>query len=75
MYNTYIEYTVGTSMNNKLLIGLLCITFSPTAFAYIDPGSGAYIIQAVIALFGAAAFYLRHPIESIKALIRKILGK
>jgi hypothetical protein len=38
------------------------------AMAYIDPGSGAYMVQALFALVGAALFYLRHPIRSLKTL-------
>lgn len=42
---------------------------APTvALAYIDPGNGAYMVQALFALVGAALFYLRHPIRSLKEL-------
>jgi hypothetical protein len=44
---------------------------APTvALAYIDPGNGAYMVQAMFALVGAALFYLRHPIRSLKELWR-----
>jgi len=39
-----------------------------SAMAYIDPGNGAYMVQVIFTLVGAALFYLRHPIRSIKAL-------
>lgn len=45
------------------------------AHAYVDPGTGAYLVQAFLAIMAAAAFYLRHPIEAVKRLIRKIFGK
>ena len=38
------------------------------AYAYIDPGSGAYYVQVAMALLGAVAFYLTHP----KELIRRV---
>jgi hypothetical protein len=59
----------------KLLYGFLLMIFPIITFAYIDPGSGSYLIQAFIALLSAGVFYLRHPIEFIKKLIKKFLGK
>jgi hypothetical protein len=45
------------------------------AMAYIDPGNGAYMVQALFTLVGAALFYVRHPIRSAKlawaALLRR----
>ncbi len=32
----------------------------PTVFAYIDPGSGALVWQALVAAFVGAAYYFRH---------------
>jgi hypothetical protein len=32
----------------------------PTLFAYIDPGSGALVWQALVAAFVGAAYYFRH---------------
>ncbi|CAN1535519.1 hypothetical protein MCETALH18_01596 [Methylophilaceae bacterium] len=62
-------------MNKKLAFGFLLITFPSFAFSYIDPGSASYFIQALIALLSAGVFYLRHPIELIKKLIKNFLGK
>ena len=42
------------------------------AYAYFDPGSGAFIIQAIIALFAAITFYLGYPIRVLKKIFRKI---
>jgi len=59
----------------KYQFGLRCagtvfiFAMAPTvALAYIDPGNGAYMVQALFALVGAALFYLRHPIRSLKEL-------
>ncbi len=49
-------------------MGLTWIMAPAAAMAYIDPGNGAYMVQALFALIGAAFFYLRHPIRSLKAL-------
>lgn len=50
---------------------VLVLAMTPTlAQAYIDPGSGAYMVQALFALIGAGLFYVRHPIRSLRALAR-----
>ena len=41
------------------------------AFAYIDPGTGAFIIQTLIAVMGAIVFYLGYPIRLLKRLFKK----
>jgi hypothetical protein len=38
---------------------------SPTIFAYIDPGSGALVWQALVAAFVGAAYYFRHFLGKI----------
>jgi len=46
---------------------VIVLTMAPTlSFAYIDPGNGAYMVQALFAMVGAALFYLRHPVRSLK---------
>ena len=54
----------------KLL--MLSLLFNNSAYAYFDPGSGAFIIQAIIALFAAVTFYLGYPIRVLKKIFRKI---
>jgi len=47
---------------------VLVLAMAPAAaMAYIDPGNGAYMVQALFALAGAVIFYLRHPIRFLKA--------
>ena len=55
---------------------LLVLALAPTlAQAYIDPGSGAYMVQALIALIGAVVFYARHPVRSLQAFGRWITSR
>lgn len=55
---------------------ILILSLSSTnAFAYIDPGAGAYAIQALLALFAAIIFYIRHPLEFFKNILKKFLKK
>jgi drug/metabolite transporter (DMT)-like permease len=51
----------------RCVLVVLVLAMAPAAaMAYIDPGNGAYMVQALFALVGAALFYLRHPIQSLK---------
>lgn len=42
-------------------IGLVLFLAPATAFAYIDPGTGAMMVQAILALIAAVIFYFRNP--------------
>ncbi len=60
----------------RLTAVVVVLAMAPTlAFAYIDPGNGAYMVQALFALFGAALFYLRHPIRSIQSVWRWMFSR
>jgi hypothetical protein len=47
---------------------LFLATAPKVASAYIDPGNGAYMVQALFALIGAALFYMRHPVRTLKGI-------
>ena len=38
------------------------------AWSYIDPGNGAYVVQLLFTVAGAALFYIRHPIRFLQAV-------
>ncbi len=51
---------------------LIVFLFNSTnAYAYIDPGAGAFILQSIIAFLGIVAFYLGYPIRIIKSFFKK----
>ena len=54
---------------------ILFIFFITPVFAYFDPGSGAFIIQAIIAFFAAISFYLGYPIRIIKRFFSYLKSK
>lgn len=54
---------------------IFSVGFTSPAYAYIDPGSSAYFIQALVALVAAVVFYIRHPVTLIKDLFKKIFRK
>jgi hypothetical protein len=55
------------------LVGVVLI-LPGTAHAYVDPGTGAYLLQLLIAVFGAIVFYVSRPLELFK-LIRAYFTK
>jgi hypothetical protein len=65
----------GLSGTRCALIVLILVAAPGAAMAYIDPGSGAYMVQALFALVAAGLFYLRHPIRSLQSFWRWISGQ
>ncbi len=59
----------------KILIYLLILLYPNIALAYLDPGTGGSIIQALIAFFGAIAFYISYPFIATKKFYNKIKDK
>ena len=57
---------------NILVVAILL--FPGAASAYVDPGTGAYVLQLLIAVFGAAVFYISRPAQLFR-LIRDFFTK
>jgi hypothetical protein len=52
---------------------VLAFVLAPvSAFAYVDPGSGALIWQGLMALIGAVIVFIRQPIQTLKNVINRI---
>jgi len=62
-------------VKSSLLLACLLLLVPLQAHAYVDPGTGAYLVQALLALVGAGAFYLRHPRALIKRLWNKLMRR
>lgn len=45
------------------------------AHAYLDPGSGSYILQMVIGLFITSAFIFRTSLNNLLKFIKKLISK
>lgn len=61
--------------NKKIAVFSISILLFPgVAHAYVDPGTGAYLLQLLIALFGAVAFYAARP-RQLFQLIREFFSK
>ena len=53
-------------LRTRLLVTVLAFGLFSTAtpaFAYVDTGTGAMLVQAVLAVFAAVVFYLRSPTQ------------
>lgn len=57
-------------MVNRKIRALVCaiIVLPATAHAYVDPGTGAYLLQLVIAMFGAVVFYATRPMALFRLI-------
>jgi hypothetical protein len=57
-------------MINRKIWALVCaiLVLPATAHAYVDPGTGAYVLQLVIAVFGAVIFYVTRPMEFFRLI-------
>lgn len=55
-------------MNNQRIASLsvFLLIYPNLAHAYVDPGTGAYLLQLLIALFGAIVFYATKPVQLLK---------
>jgi len=55
-------------LSAALLVALLLLVPAPPAEAYLDPGTGSIVLQAIIAAIAAAAVALRLYWTRLKAL-------
>jgi len=58
-----------------LLVFLVALCFPQYAFAYIDPGTGSYVFQIVIAAFVAASFLIKTYWHKIKSFVVGLFSK
>ena len=76
------ERKTGNGMKRKssLLLGasllfLLDALAPKTAYAYLDPASGSYIIQIVIAVFVGGAFVIKQYFGAIRSFFKGRFAK
>ena len=62
-------------MKLKIILTLAIVCISQPSFAYIDPFTGSFILQAILAFFTAVVFYLGYPIRIIKKIYNKQFKK
>jgi hypothetical protein len=52
-------------------VAAIALSTPAIALAYVDPGTGAYLVQSIIALVGVATFYAMRPIRFLRKLFVK----
>lgn len=58
-----------------LLVVLLCLVSAPAAYAYLDPGTGSYIFQILIAAIVGVGFLVKVYWGKIKGLFTRHSSK
>ena len=62
-------------INNSIFIIIFSLLFSTNSYAYIDPGSGSIILQAIIAAFAGAGTAITIYWKKVKLFFSKIFKK
>ena len=62
-------------MKQKFVLILAMVCFSQPGFAYIDPFTGSFIIQALLVFLASMAFYLGYPFRIIKKIYKRLSTK
>ena len=62
-------------LSTSIMAGLLVLTSAQDAFAYVDPGTGSYVLQLIMAGLLAAAFALKSYWKNITAFLSKLLSR
>lgn len=58
-----------------VIAGVFAAPFQDASLAYIDPGVGAMVVQAIAAAFFGALFYFKSLRKAIGRFFMKIAGK
>jgi len=58
---------VKTTLASFALLAWVLLWLPPAAHAYVDPGSGALIWQALVAAFLGGLFYFRRIVSHVKS--------
>jgi hypothetical protein len=64
--------TIGRMLTILGLVALLQLLIAPPAYAYLDPGTGSYIFQLLLAAFVGLAFVIKVFWARIKGFFAKI---
>lgn len=61
-------------IKSVLYIVILFFLFPKLAHAYLDPGTGSYLFQILIAGLLGSLFFVKNIINKIKKLFKKVTG-
>ena len=58
-----------------ITLALFCLTLPKTAYAYLDPGTGSYVIQMIIAALVGVAFVIKIYWGKTKTFLANLISK
>jgi hypothetical protein len=58
-----------------LLLAAACLLFPVYSYGYIDPGTGSYVFQIIVAAFVAVSFAVKVYWHKIKGFVAGIFAK
>lgn len=58
-----------------ILLGMLYLIFPQVAYSYLDPGTGSYILQIILAAFVGAAFTMKIYWAKIKTFLVNLFSE
>ena len=61
-------------MNKFILVIILLFSFSTSAYAYLDPGTGSIILQAILGVIAAGLLTIKIWWQKLKLFFSKILN-
>jgi hypothetical protein len=65
-----------TSLITMLVVlVLVCLTFPRPAYAYLDPGTGSYIFQLIVAALLGAAFAVKLFWNDVKTFFSNLFSR
>jgi len=63
------------TLKMTLLTAACCLLFPHYAYSYIDPGTGSYIFQIIVAAFVAISFAVKVYWHKIKQFVGRLFSK
>ena len=61
-------------MKNFIIFSYFVLIFNTDAYAYLDPGTGGFIVQLIIAFFATAFAFINNFWQKVKFYCNKILS-
>lgn len=69
------KYVVRFATISGFFAVFFIVFFSHNAYAYLDPGSGSFIFQMLIAAIVGGLFVIKLYFNKIKAFFKKVFSK
>lgn len=74
-YHDFLVSYLGSLRTGWLLASVWLLLAASDAQAYVDPGTGSYLIQVVLGVLLGAMFTLRSTIRAAFAYLTRFFGK